>query len=99
MITVHVLFFATIREIIGEKEKEIQLPEGATVQDLKEKIITQYPHAERPMETMLASVDHVFSDEETVLEDGVEVAFFPHVSGGNFQRHKSNNQRSIENDV
>jgi len=82
MITVHVLFFATIREIIGEKEKAVQLPNGSTVQDLKNKIITQYPHAERPMETMLASVDHVFSDEEKILDDGAEVAFFPHVSGG-----------------
>lgn len=82
MITVHVLFFATIREIIGEKERDVQLPEGSTVQDLKKKIIDEYPQAERPMETMLASVDHVFSDEEKILEDGVEVAFFPHVSGG-----------------
>lgn len=82
MITVHVLFFATIREIIGEKKKDVQLPEGSTVQDLKQKIISEYPHAERPMATMLTSVDHVFSDEEKTLQDGVEVAFFPHVSGG-----------------
>lgn len=82
MISVHVLFFATIREIVGEKEMDVQLPEGARVKDLKEKIVEKYPQAERAMGTMLTSVDHVFSDEDTVLEEGTEVAFFPHVSGG-----------------
>lgn len=82
MITVKVLFFATIRDIIGEKEIEVELPEGSQVRDLKDSIVKTYPQAGKAMPTMLTSVNHVFSDGKTVLEEGAEVAFFPHVSGG-----------------
>ncbi len=82
MMKVKVLFFATIRDIIGEKEIEVELPEGSQVRDLKATLAEEYPQAEKAMPTMLASVNHVFSDGKTELSDGAEVAFFPHVSGG-----------------
>jgi molybdopterin converting factor subunit 1 len=82
MMKVKVLFFATIRDIVGEKEIEITLPEGSQVRDLKTALIERYPQAEQAMPTMLTSVNHVFSDGKTELSDGAEVAFFPHVSGG-----------------
>jgi molybdopterin converting factor small subunit len=31
---------------------------------------------------MLASVDKVFSKDDTILFDQAEVGFFPHISGG-----------------
>ena len=82
MITVQVLFFATIRSIIGQKKMEIELPEGSTVRDLKARITEIYPHADQAIDSMLTSVNRIFSDEDTYLIDQAEIAFFPHISGG-----------------
>ena len=82
MIKVQVLFFATIRAIIGLKEMEIELAAGSTVRDLKQKISEMYPHAGPAMESMLTAVNRIFSDEDTSLPDQAEIAFFPHISGG-----------------
>jgi molybdopterin converting factor small subunit len=82
MIKVKVLLFATIRSIIGQKKLEIELPEGSTVRDLKNRITEIYPHAGQAMESMLTSVNRIFSDDDTCLNDQAEIAFFPHISGG-----------------
>lgn len=82
MIKVQVLFFATIRAIIGLKEMEIELAAGSTVWDLKQKISEMYPHAGPAMESMLTAVNRIFSDDDTSLPDKAEIAFFPHISGG-----------------
>jgi molybdopterin converting factor small subunit len=82
MITVQVLFFATVRAIIGMKELKVNLPPDSSVLDLKRKIVDLYPHTGPVMESMLVSVNRVFSDDCAVLPDQAEVAFFPHISGG-----------------
>lgn len=82
MITVNVLLFSTIRALIGQKNLVIELPEGATVRDLKLEISRRYPDSSQAMMTMLTAVDRVFSSDETRLDDQSEVAFFPFVSGG-----------------
>jgi MoaD family protein len=81
-IKVKVLFFATIRDIVGEKEIEVELPEGSQIRDLKAVLTARYPQAEEAVGSMLTSVNHVFSDGETELKDQAKVAFFPHISGG-----------------
>jgi molybdopterin converting factor small subunit len=82
MITVRVLFFSTIRARIGKKNIQIELPAGARVRDLKEKLALAYPDAASTIVNMLASVNQVYSDDSTELDDQAEVAFFPYVTGG-----------------
>jgi molybdopterin converting factor small subunit len=82
MIKVKVLFFSTIRRVVGQKEMVIELPPGSTVLDLKHHIAQSFPQAEPTMEFMLASVDRVFSKDDAILFDQAEVGFFPHISGG-----------------
>ncbi len=82
MITVKVLFFATIRSAIGLRDLELEIPEDSSVKDLKVILSNLYPLAGPTMEFMLASVNRVFSDELTILQDQAEIAFFPHISGG-----------------
>lgn len=79
---INVLFFATIRSLIGVKELELEVPEGATVSELKSILGRRYPEADQALQTMLTAVNREFSDDQTELTDGAEVAFFPHVSGG-----------------
>ena len=82
MITVKVLLFSTIRARIGEKQLELYLPAGSSVNDLKLVLIDQYPNAAPTVRNMLSSVNQVFSGDETIIPDQAEIAFFPHVSGG-----------------
>lgn len=82
MIRINVLFFSTIRAIIGQKELVLELPVDSTVLDLKIEIGRLFPQSEQAVKTMLTSVDKVFSNDEKILSDETEVAFFPFVSGG-----------------
>jgi molybdopterin converting factor small subunit len=82
MITVNILFFSTIRAIIGHKNLVLELPDGSTVRDLKGEIGCRFPDSAQAILTMLTSVNRVFSSDDTVLADQAEVAFFPFVSGG-----------------
>lgn len=82
MITVRVMFFSTIRARVGKKEIQIELPSGARVNDLKREIALLYPDASETIPGMLASVNRVFSNDNTEIPDQAEVAFFPYVSGG-----------------
>ncbi len=81
-ITINVLLFSTIRAMIGKKKLLVDLPAGSTVFDLKIEIGRLYPHTEQAIRTMLTSVNRVFSSDDEILYDQVEVAFFPFVSGG-----------------
>jgi molybdopterin converting factor small subunit len=82
MISVRVLLFSTIRGIIGERELSLDLPEDSTIGDLKEEIARLYPASDPAVRSMLTAVNRIFSEDETVLPDQAEVAFFPHVAGG-----------------
>lgn len=79
---INVLYFATMRNFTGKRSEEIELPERAFISDLKDQLILRYPDGKLAIQNMLTAVNHVFSDAETELSDGDEVAFFPHVSGG-----------------
>jgi molybdopterin converting factor subunit 1 len=80
---IKVLLFATLREIAGGKKSiEVDLPEEATVGDLKVEVARLYPQLTVSMQTVLVAVNREFAFDETVLREGVEVALFPPVSGG-----------------
>ena len=82
MLKINVYFFSTIRAIIGIKRMVVDIPVESTVWDLKMEIARLYPVSEEAIKTMLTSVNRIFSNDEEVLEDQTEVAFFPFVSGG-----------------
>jgi molybdopterin converting factor subunit 1 len=76
------LFFATCREITGERETAFDLVDGASVSDLIEKICGEHS-AFRSMEaSLMVSVNQSYVDRDQELKEGDEVAFIPPVSGG-----------------
>ncbi len=82
MSRVHLLFFASIKERAGAPRAEVDLPEGASVADLKTLVSGRYPAA-APLEGhALVSVNQAYAFDEDPVPDGAEVAFFPPVSGG-----------------
>ncbi len=80
---VKVLLFATLRERAGgAKFIEINLPESATVHDLKEQVAREHPNLEQSMKSVLATINREYAFDEAVVPAGAEIAMFPPVSGG-----------------
>lgn len=79
---VKLLFFATLRDRLGQKSLEIEIPEGMNVRQLKEFLAEQYPVLQESMKSVLVSMNREFAFDETPLRQDAEIAFFPPVSGG-----------------
>jgi molybdopterin converting factor subunit 1 len=79
---IKVLFFATIRDHIGQKQIDVQVPSQAGVAELKSLLIKDHPSSANIINASLVSINHQFAYDDEFIPDGAEVAFFPHVSGG-----------------
>lgn len=88
-------FFATLRQVTGQKTVEFDLPAGVTAQQILDAVVERYPD----MIGMLADEDgkllshcHMFingrgtnyllDQMDTVVKEGDVVNFFPAVGGG-----------------
>lgn len=80
-LTVQVRLFASIREAVGAGRLDLEVPEGATVGDVVERLGEDHPEVARHPDLVLARNRTVVDGDEPV-EDGDEVAVFPPVSGG-----------------
>ena len=88
-------FYATLRDIVGQKTVLVNLPPGATVQQLLEAVVDEYP-ALRPelldednrfhghMKMFINGREVVYLDNrfETPLQVDDTVDIFPPVGGG-----------------
>ena len=79
---VKVLFFASCRDVAGCRETDWEMPEGATVGDLKGRVVAAFAGLARLRHSLAVAVNTEYSDDSTVLSDGDEVALIPPVSGG-----------------
>jgi molybdopterin converting factor subunit 1 len=79
---VRVFFFATFRDIVGEKEVLMALSTGLTVAGFKELIGETYPKLISRMSSILVAVNKEFAFDEQVIPENAEIALFPPVSGG-----------------
>ena len=80
VITVH--FFASLREAVGSGRLELPFSEDATVRDLFRELCRAHPSLEPYAGFVRAAVNQTYSEWDTPLSDGDEIAFFPPVSGG-----------------
>ncbi len=75
-------FFATFREIVGEKDLIIDAEEGSIVQDVISQLLKRYPNLEKQKESMIFSVNKEYAGLQTKLNDGDEIGILPPISGG-----------------
>ncbi len=79
-------FFAAHREQAGVDRLDVDLPEGATVGDLVERVVARWPQLAPAMRASRFAVNREYQPLTTVLRSGDEVAFVPPVAGGGDQR-------------
>lgn len=82
MLTIKLLFFATLRDRTGMRATEIEIPEGTTIQELKSRLTERFSGIGPTLETALMSINREFAFDHDVIPDGAEIAIFPPVSGG-----------------
>jgi len=79
---VRVLFFAGLREALGSKGREVELPSDATLGDLLRQLEQELPIVAEYASRLVIARNEQRCTLETVLADGDEIAFLPPMSGG-----------------
>jgi molybdopterin converting factor subunit 1 len=80
--TVKTLFFATLRDYVGVRSLEMEIPAQTNVEGLRKLLIEKYPVLRGLMGHMLISVNQEYVFDDAIIPDGAEIALFPPVSGG-----------------
>lgn len=79
---VRVQFYAQLRELIGIHELEVELPQGANVRELLERIYAQKPGLRAQDKSILIGAGVEFVDRNYQIKPGEEIAIMPPVQGG-----------------
>lgn len=79
---VTILFFARTRELVGNERLEIELPEAATIADLRRELSSLFPAMEEVVRRSLFAIDEEYAADGARLREGALVACIPPVSGG-----------------
>lgn len=79
---VHVRLFARARDLAGTDVLCLELPDGATVADLRRRIAAECPALSSLLERSALAVENEFAADSLVLSADAEIALLPPVSGG-----------------
>ena len=79
---VRVQFYAQLRDLAGIDDLEVELPQGATVRELLEKVYAQKPVLRAHDKSVLVGAGLEFVDRNHKLNPGEEIAIMPPVQGG-----------------
>ena len=79
---VKILFFASLRDLVGKSEIEIDLEGKASVRDVFQELQIRYPSLKKYENALLVAVNQEYSNLDTPISPNDEIAFFPPVSGG-----------------
>lgn len=76
-----ILAFGIAKDIFGSSKLEVEIAEGATVQDLKTKLESDFDEL-KSLKSYFIAVDEEYADENQELNPNNEIALIPPVSGG-----------------
>lgn len=77
-----VLLFAQIRESAGDDTIIVELPEGATIADLRQVLAHRLPDSASLIPQSMIAVNEAYVADNVVLPPLAEIACIPPVSGG-----------------
>lgn len=86
MVRVTLLYFASVREILGRDTEDRELPEDVeTARDLMQWLITLDEHYARAFalpDKLRCAIDQTMAPLDAPISGATEIAFFPPVTGG-----------------
>jgi molybdopterin converting factor subunit 1 len=77
-----VRLFARVRDLAGAPAVLVELPPGASVADLRARLVDQYPALAPLLGRCAVAVNNEFAGDDQFLPEGAEIALLPPVSGG-----------------
>ncbi len=77
-----VLLFAKAREIADSDRVVVEVTSPATLMNLKQALVTQFPSLEPLASTLLWAVNNRYATDDAMITESDTVACFPPVSGG-----------------
>lgn len=80
--TFSIRLFARAKDLIGADTVTVNLPDGATVAELRAQLAGEHLKLKGLIERSAFAVNDEFADDRTQLPPGAEVALLPPVSGG-----------------
>ena len=86
---VRVRLFAIARQRVGGGEVTVELPEGATVAELRAALAASHPALGSVLPSALIAVQARYADDSETIPPGAEAAVIPPVSGGGPRRGRS----------
>jgi molybdopterin converting factor subunit 1 len=82
MTTVTVRLFARARDVAGTDFVAVDVPDSASVADLRTALVRRVPALEGFLDRCAMAVNEEFADDHLVVPRDAEVALLPPVSGG-----------------
>ena len=79
---VRLLFFASLKDIVGARELRFDLAAHATVSDLLSRLEISYPRLKDYRQVVLTAINEEYVGKTARIADGDEVALLPPVTGG-----------------
>ena len=79
---VRVLFFASLKDIVGSRELPLEVADGSTISDLLSQLESNYPRMKDYRSVILTAINEDYVDKTARISEGDEIAIFPPVSGG-----------------
>lgn len=81
--TIVLLYFAAVRELVGKDEERVALPEDVrTIADLATFLGKRHPSLDGRLGAVRFARNEVFATNDEALADGDVVALIPPVAGG-----------------
>jgi molybdopterin converting factor subunit 1 len=79
---VRVRLFASLREAVGQEQLELELPDGARIENAWAALTERHPALGPRRVSLMAAVNRRYADFDAALSNGDELVFIPPVSGG-----------------
>ena len=79
---VTILFFATLRDMTGERRIMKMIPDDMLIAGLKDVLIEEFPRLKDIINSVIVSMNHEFAFNDAPIPSDSEIALFPPVSGG-----------------
>jgi len=80
--SIHVRYFAALREATGRSDDTFELPTGTTVADVRKLLLESYPALADILARCAVAINRSYATLQAVLDDGDELAFIPPLGGG-----------------
>ena len=84
---VTVRYFASIREVVGQRSEVREVPDATTAGELLEQIVRDYPAIDGLRRASRIMLNQEYAELDRLLSDGDELALIPPVSGGSDEFH------------